>query len=35
MLGYFFRQSTVRKHRVDMKQNADIDSAASSGGQGM
>jgi hypothetical protein len=34
MLGNFFHRSTDRKERVNKKQNVEVDSAASSGGQG-
>jgi len=34
MLGNFFQRSTAQKKRVKKKQNFEIDSAASSGGQG-
>jgi hypothetical protein len=34
MLGDFFRKSTYYKQRVNKRQNVEIDSSASSGGQG-
>jgi hypothetical protein len=34
MLGNFFRRSTDHKQRVNKKQNVEVDSPASSGGQG-